>query len=274
MEEELFDTDTRNSSVEMYSSLMKSVTDGVALAIADYPRLWHEGNLTNHVVRPMLAAIPGVNIRQPIAGDYALSNVAVNTLLDWLDNSPEAQRMHDFIDGYGIDVTIVLRSLEVGRIVSVPFTDAKKHAASFPHFHEIFRDEVAVLLSSLHSCALMSNTLDDSFRIIDEKLSDERYHAMLARMDLWLTEAPLAAFPRLSDALLSGLVDIMRGCEPNKALARIWPSYVAYARDYIVTGHTKGIKAAQCKLADGLKEIVQKLRTFQNTSRAGVSRLI
>ena len=58
----IIDTDTTNPAPQTYEALIASVMLGADLAIADYPRFWYEGNLTNHIARPLVLATTGLRV--------------------------------------------------------------------------------------------------------------------------------------------------------------------------------------------------------------------
>ena len=71
-----------------------------------YPRFWYDGTLTNQIVAPLVLAVTGVPLRQPIGGDFAFSPAALRTLSrrPW----PAAAR------GFGWDAYVVVTMLRLG----------------------------------------------------------------------------------------------------------------------------------------------------------------
>lgn len=91
------------------------------MAIPLYPRFWYDGNLTNQIVCPLVAAVTGVPIRQPIAGEFAFAPSALRFLLE------EEWPSHAY--GFGIDIHCVLKLLGSGRpITQVPLSTGKIHS--------------------------------------------------------------------------------------------------------------------------------------------------
>jgi hypothetical protein len=76
------------------------------LTIPLLSRPWWDGTLTNQIVAPLMLAVTGNPIRQPIGGQYAFSPAAMRALLaePW---PPPAL-------GYGWDVHMVIRAYELG----------------------------------------------------------------------------------------------------------------------------------------------------------------
>jgi hypothetical protein len=88
-------------------ALAAPILDGSAdLVTPLYPRFWYDGTLTNQIVAPLVLAVTGVPIRQPIGGDFAFSPGAMRTLSrrPW----PAAAR------GFGWDAYVVVTMLRLG----------------------------------------------------------------------------------------------------------------------------------------------------------------
>jgi hypothetical protein len=80
------------------------VLDGAAdIVIPLYARFWYDGTMTNQLVAPLVLAVTGVPIRQPIGGDFAFSPAALRALLG--EPWPPAAL------GFGWDVHMVVTAL-------------------------------------------------------------------------------------------------------------------------------------------------------------------
>jgi glucosylglycerate synthase len=122
-----------------------SDTPATALAVADHPRYWDEGNLTNHLARPLICAATGLDVPQPLAGDLALPATALRRATQAAaDLDPP---MAALVDGYGIDAFLLLTATGLGPVVSVHLDAPKQHASSFPHLPDIYHQAVPVLLA-------------------------------------------------------------------------------------------------------------------------------
>lgn len=91
---------------EWLPALATPVMNGSAdLVTPLYSRFWYDGTLTNQVVAPMVLAVTGAPIRQPIGGEFAFSRTALRELSarPW----PEAAR------GFGWDVYVVVTALHL-----------------------------------------------------------------------------------------------------------------------------------------------------------------
>lgn len=129
----LVDTDNSRPEATVFAALLSAVDEGADLAIADYNRLWIEGNLTNHVARPILYASVGLDLPQPISGDIAISGRLAKAVLEAFELI-KIDGLAACVGGYGIDAFIVLVAAKAGfDIVQVPVRRRKYHATSFPH---------------------------------------------------------------------------------------------------------------------------------------------
>ena len=52
------------------------------MAVPVYRRNRYEGNTTNHLASPLLAAVLGVHVQQPIAGDFAFNRAFIERAVD------------------------------------------------------------------------------------------------------------------------------------------------------------------------------------------------
>lgn len=116
------DADLEIVGDDWLSQLASPILRGDAdLSIPLYPRFWYDGNLTNQIVCPLVAAVTGVPIRQPIAGEFAFSPRAMGRLLqmEWPS--------HTY--GFGTDIACVLELLSnQQRVIQVPLSVGKIHS--------------------------------------------------------------------------------------------------------------------------------------------------
>ena len=121
----VFDADLRSAEPGWAGTMLGAVNcDTPAMAVPVYRRNRYEGNTTNHLVSPLLAAVLGVHVQQPIAGDFAFNRSFVEQALTW--PLPESARL------YGIDIHLTGNAAREGyRIVQVPL-GRKIHNPGFP----------------------------------------------------------------------------------------------------------------------------------------------
>ena len=74
----LLDADVRSTEPEWIELLARAVDgDQPTLAVPMYRRNRFEANTTNHLASPLLAAVFGVHVQQPIGGEFAYSLVVL-----------------------------------------------------------------------------------------------------------------------------------------------------------------------------------------------------
>src|SRR5205823_10968409 len=70
----LLDADVRSTEPVWIRHLAATNSDEPTLAVPIYERDRYEAEVTNHVARPLVAALFGSAVQQPIAGDFALNH--------------------------------------------------------------------------------------------------------------------------------------------------------------------------------------------------------
>jgi hypothetical protein len=121
----LLDADVRSIEPSWIVDLLGAVDGEMsAVAVPVYRRNRYEGNATNHIVSPLMAAVLGAQVQQPIAGDFAFNRAFVERAVRW--PLPESAQL------YGIDVHLTGNAVREGhRIVQVPL-GRKIHSPGFP----------------------------------------------------------------------------------------------------------------------------------------------
>ncbi|WNV84405.1 glycosyltransferase family A protein [Umezawaea sp. Da 62-37] len=136
----LLDADVRSTEPEWIDRLACAV-DGQepAIAVPAYRRNRFEANTTNHLASPLLAAVYGVHVQQPIGGEFAFNRAFVERARTW------ARPASSYL--YGIDVWLTANALRENlRVVEVPL-GRKLHNSPFP---KILRLPQQVLDSLFH----------------------------------------------------------------------------------------------------------------------------
>lgn len=121
----LLDADVRSIEPEWIERLLDSVDrPDPVIATPVYRRNRFEGNTTNHIAWPLMRAVFGRDVRQPIAGDFAFNLPFVELALTW--PVPDSARL------YGIDIWLTANAASQGTaIASVPL-GRKIHNPGFP----------------------------------------------------------------------------------------------------------------------------------------------
>ena len=136
----LLDADVRSTEPEWIDRLACAV-DGPepAIAVPAYRRNRFEANTTNHLASPLLAAVFGEHVQQPIGGEFAFNRAFIERARTW--SRPASSYL------YGIDVWLTANALRENlRVVEVPL-GRKLHNSPFP---KILRLPQQVLDSLFH----------------------------------------------------------------------------------------------------------------------------
>lgn len=260
------DTDTRTPSPATYRALVTAVLAGADLAIADYRRRWYEANLTNHVARPLIAAATGLDLPQPLAGDFALSASAVRTLLRAHGALP-ASGMRDAVDGYGIDAFVVRAVAEGGgQVCSTRFDTAKSHAPSFPHLKPIFDDAVPILLApAVTRPAHLPGR--PAFRLEPYELPSRVLADMLDRLDAMRATAGAGQTGARWSEVLSTAWQRAR-LDTAEAASELWPHYLDRVRDYLRLAQNVGPHVAEHFLAAAMDAFLGHAASLDRQQRS------
>jgi glucosylglycerate synthase len=121
----LLDGDVRSAEPAWVGALADAV-DGAepAMAVPVYRRNRYEANSTNHLASPLLAALYGSHVQQPIGGEFAFNRAFLERAGRWY--RPASAEL------YGIDIWLTANALREGiRVVEVPL-GRKVHNSPFP----------------------------------------------------------------------------------------------------------------------------------------------
>lgn len=223
------------------------------------PRYWDEANLTNHLARPLIAAVTGHDVPQPLAGDLALSRQALTAALRAAQEltAPVAAG----VAGYGIDAFLLLTAATIGPVTSVRLEEPKQHAGSFPHLPAIYHQAVPVLLhltATWKPQPASPNRGPALYRAADRALGPARREGMLTTLDGLVPSLcgyrdpwPLPA----ADAWHA----VTSGMPTPDAARQLWPHYVRRVRDWLTAGQhattrqrTQQLAAAHARLHTAL----------------------
>jgi hypothetical protein len=121
----LLDADVRSAQPAWIGRLSAALaTDVPTLAVPTYRRNRYEANTTNHLASPLVAAVFGTSLQQPIGGEFALNRALLQRVPCW--THPDSANL------YGIDIWLTTNTLrERHRIVEVPL-GVKLHNSPFP----------------------------------------------------------------------------------------------------------------------------------------------
>lgn len=116
------DADLEVLPLDWLPAMTRPVLDGNAdLVTPLYPRHWYDANQTNQVSAPVLLAMTGRPVRQPIGGDFAFSASALRHL--------QEMRWPDVAFGFGWDAFVVTAVMLVDlKLHQAPLSVGKIHS--------------------------------------------------------------------------------------------------------------------------------------------------
>lgn len=238
----VLDGDVRSGEPWWVTRLLGAIEggDGPAVAVPVYRRNRYEGNTTSHLASPLLAAVLGVDVQQPIAGDFAFSRVFIERAVTW--PLPESAQL------YGIDIWLIGNAArERHQIAQVPL-GRKVHNPAFGKIVRISQQVIDALwhLSYLSGGlrparplrASARSTVDDAAVRPDAALAGRTF-ARAARYLSGHAGAVTEMFPCLAGAVPEpgGLVDMPAELWAEvlgDALAAVAAGRAAEARDHLV----------------------------------------
>ena len=141
----LVDSDLRSILPDWIELLLTPLDEGGGLVTPYYLRYKYDGFITNQIAYPFTRAVYGRNIRQPIGGEFGLSQGLVKELLKSpLWGNPYTPR-------FGIDIFITHTAIAHGFPVAEAFLGAKIHGAKDPtkHLAPMFRQVVGSMFSAM-----------------------------------------------------------------------------------------------------------------------------
>jgi glycosyltransferase involved in cell wall biosynthesis len=120
------DADLRSITPEWIDLLVRPILHADFDFVAPYyHRHKYDGTITNSIVYPLTRALYGQRVRQPIGGDFGLSNRLVNRYLQRNEWDTDIAR-------YGIDIWMTTIAISEGFRVCQSFLGAKLHDAKDP----------------------------------------------------------------------------------------------------------------------------------------------
>jgi glycosyltransferase involved in cell wall biosynthesis len=120
------DADLRSISPEWVDQLIRPILFAqYDLVTPFYQRHKYDGTITNNIVYPLTRSLYGVSVRQPIGGEFGLSNRLFRRFLERHDWETDVAR-------YGIDIWMTTVAIAEGFRVCQSFLGAKLHDPKDP----------------------------------------------------------------------------------------------------------------------------------------------
>jgi glycosyltransferase involved in cell wall biosynthesis len=121
----VFDSDLRSIHPGWLENIIEPVLDGYDFVAPDYDRYKFDGTITNTIAYNLTRALYGVNIRQPIGGDFGLSRAMIRHYLDqdvWESD----------IAKFGVDIWMTTTAITGGFRICQTRLGAKIHGEKDP----------------------------------------------------------------------------------------------------------------------------------------------
>jgi glycosyltransferase involved in cell wall biosynthesis len=135
------DADLRSITPRWIKYLGYPVKKGADFVAPAYSRHHFDGTITNHLCYPLVFSLAGLDIRQPIGGDFAFSRRLCS---HWLDKEWSEMTLQ-----YGIDIFMSLHAFFGNFRIVESGLGAKIHNASSPKLGRMFEEVMYTLFSTL-----------------------------------------------------------------------------------------------------------------------------
>ena len=142
----LFDSDLKSIKPGWVRNIIDPVLNGYDFVAPDYSRYKFDGTITNTITYNLTRALYGVNIRQPIGGDFGMSSNMVNHSLN--------QDVWDTdIAKFGVDIWLTTTAITGGFRICQARLGAKIHGEKDPaaDLGPMFREVVGTIFTLLCS---------------------------------------------------------------------------------------------------------------------------
>jgi len=125
-----FDTDVMSVNGEWVSKLIGPVLEDYDFVAPYFIRSLYDGTITNQFAYPFFYSLYGVDVRQPIGGEVALSGAAADAILE-SPYPPEVER-------YGIDIFMTTTVASAGFKIAQASLGVKSHKPSLSKLDKMF----------------------------------------------------------------------------------------------------------------------------------------
>lgn len=140
----LFDSDLKSIKPGWVRNILEPVFEGYDFVAPDYSRYKFDGTITNTIAFNLIRALYGVNVRQPIGGDFGMSTAMVRHCLN--------QDVWDTeIAKFGVDIWLTVTAITGGFRICQTRLGAKIHGAKDPaaDLGPMFREVVGTIFNLL-----------------------------------------------------------------------------------------------------------------------------
>lgn len=119
------------------------IREGFALVLPRFNRHWLDAPISNHLVRPLIAAIYNLEIRDPLGGEVAISSELLRTYLD------EPRAWTTDVGRYGIDAWLVIKAITKGANIAEARLGVKLHKSSPGKQEMVLREQAKVIFNQI-----------------------------------------------------------------------------------------------------------------------------
>jgi hypothetical protein len=136
----VFDSDLKSINPDWVGNILSPVLEGYDFVAPDYSRYKFDGTITNTIAYNLTRALYGMNIRQPIGGDFGLSQALVKHYL-------EQEVWESDIAKFGIDIWMTTTAITGGFKLCQTRLGAKIHGEKDPaaDLGPMFREVVGTI---------------------------------------------------------------------------------------------------------------------------------
>ncbi len=159
----MVDSDLKSITPEWIKKLAEPILSGYDFAAPLYSRNHLDGTITNNIVYPIIYGLAGMDVRQPIGGEFSFSDKLVNY---WLEKNWEETTYY-----YGIDNFMSINTIVGNFKICQVGLGAKIHKPSAPKLNEMFTQVVNTLAGIITTANLENNELRE-VKTFHEKLEE------------------------------------------------------------------------------------------------------
>ncbi len=140
----VIDADMKSVTPEWVKQFLTPIVSGrYGYVVPYYARNEYDGTITNNIVYPLILGVFGIDIRQPIGGDFAFSSRLIDY---WLK-----KRWHKTTKQYGVDIFMTMGAILGGYRIAQVGVGEKTHKPSAPKLGPMFTQVVATMFKKIVS---------------------------------------------------------------------------------------------------------------------------
>jgi glycosyltransferase involved in cell wall biosynthesis len=138
------DADLKSITPEWVKKMLDPILEkGYEYVTPWYARNEYDGTITNNIAYPLIYGIYGINLRQPIGGDFAFHPKLVNY---WLES-----KWHKATKNYGVDIFMTLEAIINKSKICQVCLGQKIHKPSAPKLGPMFSQVVGTMFKKICS---------------------------------------------------------------------------------------------------------------------------